>query len=1138
MGKPLRGKNSRYVVSCLALAGALAATRSTDPGTAAVDLELRPAQQTVLVGDDVDLGLYAVSADGSDESVGFVGAVLVWNATTLALTGHSDEGAFAWAYSGFPYESAGLNISYGDGDAYYQAVVVRGGPLATANAAGALVTTLQFSALSASTGPTAVVIVPCVDTTCTRVLDRHPFDFGPTEITGSLGDPAEVTVLCQLDTHCDDGNPCTDDTCDAGQGCVFTPDDTNDPDDGLFCNGLEICVGGEVAVEPGTIPDCDDGLPCTEDRCDTGTDQCDHVVIEGYCLLNGSCHPNGTVNAANHCEICNSTLDPGQWSLRPAGTACGDQTETDCNLADSCDDFGTCEANVEPSGTPCDDASATVCTAPDTCDGSGTCDPNNAMDGTPCDDDLFCTVTAACMSGVCTGTDTPCPDQVCDEQTDKCKAVNVELRPAKQGPYAIGETVDVDLYVTSGTGTDQAISGLSAILIWEPSELELLGHVDNGPYGWLLSAFPPDSELDGINNTFADGNALYQASSLPSPSPPAVATLQGLLVTTAQFRVLMTGTAQVEFTGTLGAFSTTSVLDAETDGLDITGALGPPASINIVDCFEDFHCDDDEFCTGVETCVDTVCMPGSPPDCDDGAFCNGPEVCEPGVGCISTANPCPEPGSCDEGNNNCGGCSAPNAVAEGARYIAVTPAAGAEPVAILIQGDPGDTTVSCLSMYVQADGTLGTTVVRQTAAAWGTVHLAAPELVPATRYDVYADCRQDGSGSLSAPVSTTTWLWGDADNDGAVQINDIGLVFQGSQGNFPEGTTVENLDMAPCVPDRTVDADDVAAVQQAFAGTPFPCSAPCDVCVLVEPPEPDPMELTRNRYLAVQAGNAGRATAIRVTFASLPEPFHIWNGMTFFAGGPFQVCENAGQGPSTLPPDCGPAPGIPQGWFWAAVLECDPEAAHFMDWTDLTKRCVGGDNDGEACIDDFDCPGEEGSCGSEGTIHLYHEGIVPSRLASSTGPIEEPALYDIQLIDERCALEREESYTPPLQIMGGGWGDVVLNCSTCPCGAPDDAISVVTDLVSILAKFSNDYCAPRKTRTDLRPNDLDFKIDISDVVQCLAAFVGSDYPYGAGNCIQELCSGGADDGALCFDDSDCSNDPCPTGPLMRGPTAR
>ncbi|MFQ5876405.1 MAG: cohesin domain-containing protein [Acidobacteriota bacterium] len=46
-----------------------------------------------------------------------------------------------------------------------------------------------------------------------------------------------------------------------------------DCDDGVFCNGAEVCQNG-LFCGPGTRPSCDDGNPCTIDSCDTGSDSC------------------------------------------------------------------------------------------------------------------------------------------------------------------------------------------------------------------------------------------------------------------------------------------------------------------------------------------------------------------------------------------------------------------------------------------------------------------------------------------------------------------------------------------------------------------------------------------------------------------------------------------------------------------------------------------------------------------------------------------------------------------------------------------------------------------------------------------------------------------------------------------------
>jgi len=77
---------------------------------------------------------------------------------------------------------------------------------------------------------------------------------------------------------CDDDIACTIDSCNEDDDvCVNTPDDSY-CDDGDWCNGPEVCTPG-VGCEPGTPPDCDDGDPCTIDTCDEDADECVNTPI-------------------------------------------------------------------------------------------------------------------------------------------------------------------------------------------------------------------------------------------------------------------------------------------------------------------------------------------------------------------------------------------------------------------------------------------------------------------------------------------------------------------------------------------------------------------------------------------------------------------------------------------------------------------------------------------------------------------------------------------------------------------------------------------------------------------------------------------------------------------------------------------
>lgn len=151
----------------------------------------------------------------------------------------------------------------------------------------------------------------------------------------------------------------------------------------------------------------------------------------------------------------------------------------------------------------------------------------------------------------------------------------------------VGRTVEVGLYAVSDDGTDQPLAGIDAVISWDPAVLELLGKHDNGPYAWLVSSFPNDAGLEGLNADcgpvvfcdpftgmpYNDGDALYQAVGQPGFDPPPLATVEGLLVTTLSFRAAHeASTTEVALLEVIGE-QRTLVADAVNLGADVTGAL-------------------------------------------------------------------------------------------------------------------------------------------------------------------------------------------------------------------------------------------------------------------------------------------------------------------------------------------------------------------------------------------------------------------------------------------------------------------------------------------------------------------------------------------------------------------------------------
>ena len=152
--------------------------------------------------------------------------------------------------------------------------------------------------------------------------------------------------------------------------------------------------------------------------------------------------------------------------------------------------------------------------------------------------------------------------------------VNLQLRPV--APRASpGEIVEIGLYAVSDDQNNQVVRALQVILQWDAAYLELDGAqplVNNGPYTWTFSKFFSDSAQDGLNNSFSDGDAYYQAGA--NFVTPAQATPQGLLVTTFRFRALAVSPgALVHIPPTAGQYTLTQVF-GDQPGQEVTGTMG------------------------------------------------------------------------------------------------------------------------------------------------------------------------------------------------------------------------------------------------------------------------------------------------------------------------------------------------------------------------------------------------------------------------------------------------------------------------------------------------------------------------------------------------------------------------------------
>ncbi len=173
---------------------------------------------------------------------------------------------------------------------------------------------------------------------------------------------------CNADTDCDDGDLCTEGTCDmVWRQCAYTPVDCTDGNECTddFCDPESGCTS-----TPNTYP-CDDQNMCTE------ADVCSGGICSGLPVDCGQCTPD----ACDPEEGCLIVIDPCD-----DGNVC---TNEYCDMTFGC---------IYTYNTySCDDGD--TCTENDTCD-EGVCRP-----GPPphCDDGDPCTGPDVCLDGVCAG---------------------------------------------------------------------------------------------------------------------------------------------------------------------------------------------------------------------------------------------------------------------------------------------------------------------------------------------------------------------------------------------------------------------------------------------------------------------------------------------------------------------------------------------------------------------------------------------------------------------------------------------------------------------------------------------------------------------------------------------------------------
>jgi cysteine-rich repeat protein len=221
---------------------------------------------------------------------------------------------------------------------------------------------------------------------------------------------------------CNDGNLCTNDSCDSEIGCSFVPN-AADCDDGNACTVNDGCSKGWCAG--GGQLDCDDENPCTNDACDF-VDGCIHFDNAMACEDGNAC-TTGDLCAASLCvggeplncdddKVCtDDSCNPAIGCLNVANAA-------PCNDGNSCTTEDTC-AKSSCQGGPAPDCNDDNACSEDTCDPDSGC-VNTPLTGTECTDFTVCTDGDECVAGACI----PGPALVCDDDdyctNDSCDPID------------------------------------------------------------------------------------------------------------------------------------------------------------------------------------------------------------------------------------------------------------------------------------------------------------------------------------------------------------------------------------------------------------------------------------------------------------------------------------------------------------------------------------------------------------------------------------------------------------------------------------------------------------------------------------------------------------------------------------------
>ena len=289
------------------------------------------------------------------------------------------------------------------------------------------------------------------DSGCVNKFNSAPCNDGDLCTTGDICALGECEGTGNL--NCDDGNSCTEDSCDPQTGCAHSPG-AGECDDQNPCTANDQCVQG--LCKGLGLTDCNDLDICTDDWCDPANG-CQHDHNQAPCSDGSIC----TVGDQCSGGLC----APGPALDCDDSNDCTDDScdaVLGCQHVDNealCDDSNPCTSNESCAGGKCLATELTDCDDDNLCT-DDSCSPLTGcvhdVNTVPCDDNDACTIADACDSGVCAGTGPLDCDDADACTTDSCEAdsgcIHTPISPCcGDGLVEAPEECD-DSNVTAGDG--------------------------------------------------------------------------------------------------------------------------------------------------------------------------------------------------------------------------------------------------------------------------------------------------------------------------------------------------------------------------------------------------------------------------------------------------------------------------------------------------------------------------------------------------------------------------------------------------------------------------------------------------------------------------------------------------------------